>query len=188
MKEEKPGESLLRLIATLTAISVISAITLTVAYNLTNPIIQENKIAELRSSLEEVIPAAEKFEEVESLPPGTISKREGVKRVFRAYGEEDRIIGLVILSDATGYNDFIKILFGLDGEGKITQVKILEHLETPGLGERITGEEFLGQFEGKSSLEGVDAITGATISSQAVIERIKEDTATIVDLINEGKI
>ena len=53
----------------------------------------------------------------------------------------------------------------------------MEHLETPGLGARIEEEEFLDQFIGKP--EKIDAITGATISSTAVIDTVEELISSI---------
>ena len=135
------------------------------------------------------MPKADKFEEVKNLPPGIKGEHEGIKKVFKGYDKKGQTLGIVVLSDAVGFNDFIQILFGLDINGKITRVKILEHLETPGLGERITGNDFLNQFKGKSSsLKRVDTITGATISSSAVINRIKEDSLAIVNLRKIKKI
>lgn len=185
MKED----NLFKLVGTLVIISILSAIVLTFTYELSNPLIQKNKDTKLKNALKEVMPEAEKFEEVKNLPSGVKGEREGIKRVFKGYDKEGKVRGIVILSDAVGFNDFIHLLFGLDVKGRITQVKILEHLETPGLGERITKSDFLNQFRGKSpSLEGVDTITGATISSSAVVNRIKKDSLIIANLMKTKKI
>jgi Na+-translocating ferredoxin:NAD+ oxidoreductase RnfG subunit len=69
---------------------------------------------------------------------------------------------------------------------------IINHMETPGLGALIEDEEFIGQFTGIAieDLElrkkggGIDAITGATISSTAVVKAIRETT---IDKINSLK-
>ena len=52
--------------------------------------------------------------------------------------------------------------------------------ETSGIGSKVTGEDFLAQFNGKSEgLEGVDAISGATISSSALIEAVRESFSAV---------
>jgi len=68
------------------------------------------------------------------------------------------------------------ICIGIDKEGKILAVKILSHNETPGLGSNIAQPSFLHKFKNRSvgEIGKQDAITGATISSSAVINALKE--------------
>lgn len=79
-----------------------------------------------------------------------------------------------------GYNGLIKLMAGFDTTGKITRIVVLEQKETPGLGTKIKGNRFLGQFSGKDPATyalkvkkdagDVDALAGATISSRAFAE------------------
>ena len=76
--------------------------------------------------------------------------------------------GYVFSLTTTGYGgkNTLKMTVGIDMAGKITDTKVLSHSETAGLGSKITGDAFKGQFPGKdASLEGVDNISGATFSS-----------------------
>ena len=87
-----------------------------------------------------------------------------------SYGEDREI-----RATADGYCGPIDMLVTIDSEDKIAKIRILEHSETAGVGARICEQDFLNQFKGKTADEviarkGVDAITGATISSGAVIE------------------
>jgi len=78
-----------------------------------------------------------------------------------------------------GYSGDIKFMIGVDTEGVVTGIEILQHLETPGLGAKIQAEGFREQYKGKS-LEDPESwavtkdggtfvpITGATISSRAI--------------------
>ena len=78
-----------------------------------------------------------------------------------------------------GYSGDIEFMIGVDGEGMMQGLMVLNHLETPGLGAKIETEDFRGQYKGKS-LENPELwevtkdggtfvpITGATISSRAV--------------------
>ena len=80
-----------------------------------------------------------------------------------------------IRATADGYCGPIDMLVTIDSEDKIAKIRILKHSETEGVGARICEQDFLNQFKGKTADEvvarkGVDAITGATTSSGAVIE------------------
>ena len=87
-----------------------------------------------------------------------------------------------------GYSGKINMLVGVDPQGKVSGVKILNHRETPGLGANIVKSGFLKQFKGKSlkdpiePKQDIDAITGATISSRAVCKGVKEALKKAKDL------
>ena len=97
--------------------------------------------------------------------------------------------GYILIARGKGYSSTIEIMVGVDIEGAITGVKVLFQQETPGLGDKIeeirAGEDapwFTRQFIGKSASDNlslkkdsgfIDAISGATISSRAVTNSIK---------------
>jgi len=74
---------------------------------------------------------------------------------------------------------------GMDVQGKITAIKVLSQNETPGLGSQVSGLSFTSRFSGKSipDLENIQAITGATISSGAVIDSVKKKAEEIRSLL-----
>ena len=82
-----------------------------------------------------------------------------------------------------GFSGQIRLMVGLDTEGKITQISVLEQKETPGLGTHILDTSFRNQFlgldPGKKALlvrkDGgdIDAITAATISSRAFCDAVQ---------------
>lgn len=88
--------------------------------------------------------------------------------------------GQAVVASPRGYSGPIEMMVGIDKEGKVTGVKILNHRETPGLGANIVKSRFLNQFIGKSLKDpiepkkDIDAITGATISSRAVCSGVRE--------------
>lgn len=176
-----------KMVVVLVIVSLLSAISLSIVYEKTEPIIKEKKSEELRNSLKGVMPAADRFEENNELKEIISEEREGIKKIFNAYDEDNKKMGMVLLMDGLGFNAVIRILVGIDIDSKkITGIKILEHLETPGLGERITEDEFLSQFFDKSIMlqaNEIDAITGATISSTAVIDVITLNVNRISEYI-----
>ncbi|MFH0860197.1 MAG: RnfABCDGE type electron transport complex subunit G [Candidatus Altiarchaeota archaeon] len=171
-------------ILTLVIICAASAAGLSVAYSITSPVIEDNRMGGIRSAQKEVMPAADTFKEIsdEKIMIG------GVKNVFEASSKDGNLIGYVIVTEAKGFQGGIRIIFGADTGGAITKVRILENVETPGLGSRINEEDFLKQFEGKAFVDDepkVDAITGATISSSAVIESVKSGLNNTLSAVRE---
>lgn len=92
-------------------------------------------------------------------------------------------IGVAIKSVGhKGYSGDVWLMVGLDSAGIIQNIVVIEHKETPGLGSKMTGDKFLGQFLGKNpgttdfrvKKDGgtIDGISGATISSRAFIDAV----------------
>ncbi len=87
-----------------------------------------------------------------------------------------------------GYSGNIKVLIGVDIEGKITGVEVLSHTETIGLGDKILNKDWLLKFIGRDDADKIfvkndggeiDAFSGATISPRAVAEAVRNALAFI---------
>ena len=85
--------------------------------------------------------------------------------------------GYAIKVVASGSQGKIEMMVGVDGEGAVTGVSIVDNAETAGIGSKVMENQngVLDQFIGKSAADGtlavgtnVDAITGATVSSKGV--------------------
>ena len=85
--------------------------------------------------------------------------------------------GYAIKVVASGSQGNIEMMVGVDGEGTVTGVSIVDNSETAGIGSKVMENQngVLDQFIGKSAADGtlavgtnVDAITGATVSSRGV--------------------
>jgi electron transport complex protein RnfG len=107
------------------------------------------------------------------------------KTYYIAYDIEGNRVGYIFPAAAQGYGGEIKMFVGLDLNKDITGVKIVSQSETPGLGSQIAevkyGEKtpwFTSQFKGLSmsrlNFDNIQAVTGATVSSRAVLEGVKE--------------
>jgi electron transport complex protein RnfG len=105
-------------------------------------------------------------------------------RVYLGYDAAGRPVGYAITAAEPGFQDVIRLIFGYEpGSGEVLGMQVLENKETPGLGDKIEKDaSFVAEFDGaKAPLAGVkagagvgepgevDMITGATISSRAVI-------------------
>ena len=90
--------------------------------------------------------------------------------------------GYAIKVVASGSQGNIEMMVGVDAEGVVTGVSIVDNSETSGIGSKVMSNEplssgvgVLDQFQGKSAADGtltvgknVDAISGATVSSKGV--------------------
>ena len=90
--------------------------------------------------------------------------------------------GYAIKVVASGSQGNIEMMVGVDAEGVVTGVSIVDNSETSGIGSKVMSNEplssgvgVLDQFQGKSAADGtltvgknVDAICGATVSSKGV--------------------
>ena len=130
--------------------------------------------AEEEAGLKEVVPLAAHFEAAKS----------GEKTLYyKAHDKDGKLIGVAFKAQAKGYSSDIETLVGMLPDGTILAIKILSQNETPGLGSRVAEAEFTGQFKNQKDLNNIQAITGATISSRAVIDSVKKEAGKIKELI-----
>ena len=114
--------------------------------------------------------------------PADAGGRAHPERVYAGYGADGRLIGFAIVAKEPGFQEPIEVLVGYDAVAKKTLgLSILMSRETPGLGDKIQRAEWRTQFRAKqvpvvgtkngsgTGPSDVDMITGATISSRAVI-------------------
>lgn len=128
------------------------------------------------ASLKEVLPLAAHFEPIKS---------GGDIIYYKAYSKDKKFIGVAFKASGEGYSGRVETMAGMTKDGTITAIKILSQNETPGLGNRITDSSFIGEFANKNipGLNEVQAITGATISSKAVIDSVKKKAEEIKALL-----
>jgi electron transport complex protein RnfG len=145
------------------------------------PRIAENKRNETYDQIPELVPGAVK-ESVEELFVTDDTGRE--RRVYKAMDATGTVQGWVVPAAGQGFADKIEILVGLDAQlSTITGLFVLSQKETPGLGDYIREDFFCDRFVDKSTgteLEVVtreaanpheiEALTGATISSESVTD------------------
>ena len=129
-------------------------------------------------------------------------KKNGTTKYYTVYDAwlpEGKMVGHVVKAAGQGYADKIELLVGLDAQGKrITGLFVLEQKETPGLGAKILEDAWRGQFKEKSTektlsvVKGgevkedeIDAISGATISSNSVTGIVN---STVADVISKLQI
>ncbi|SDY86108.1 RnfABCDGE type electron transport complex subunit G [Tindallia californiensis] len=147
-------------------ITSVSGMVLGLTNSFTEGIIMERSIERVIASIETLIEGADDFEMIES---EEVESAERVKEVYAGY-KDGSVVGFSIKSYAQGYGGEVEVMVGITNEGAITGVQVMSQSETPGLGDVITDESFLENYQGNKTDEdvAVDTIGGATASSQAV--------------------
>lgn len=148
-------------IVVLLAICIISSALLGMTYNATaQKIIDVNQKASDAAAME-VLPGASTFAGFGTDALDT--------EVYQSVLEETSGKGYVFKVKDKGFGGAYSVMVGIDADGKVTGAKLMENTETPGLGSKTGTPDFTGRFVGKTGaeIEGVETITGATISSDA---------------------
>jgi len=182
-------------------VCLVATVLLATVNSITLPKIILQAQNELEASLKEVLPQGEKFEAV---------KKQNEIIYYKVFDKEAKFLGAAFKVSAKGYSSTIETMVGMTKDGTINAIKVLNHNETPGLGSKIaevkedntildviSGKQsgavkkpwFQEQFSNKKipELDSIQAITGATISSKAVIDSVKEKAKEIQTLIKDEK-
>lgn len=169
------------MLVTLTVVTLVAAVALGFVYRATKAPIEKATIAKQLKAIESVMkkydnnPVAEKFKVG---MPGAKDSLEFFPAMF-----EGEFQGVAIKTKSgKGYSGDIWLMVGFNGDGTIADVFVIQHLETPGLGSKISDPVFINQYKGKHPEKDnllvrkdggtVDAISGATISSRAFSEAV----------------
>lgn len=162
-------------------ICLLSAGLLALVNAITQPKIFAQIIEEENRTLLEVLPEAASFEPVEDVNKEVI--------YYKGFNKDKTLVGVAFKAQGKGYSSTIETMAGINLDGKINAIKVTNQSETPGLGVRITENSFRGQFKGKAvqDLSRIQAIAGATISSKAVIDSVKEKSEEVLKLLKNGK-
>ncbi len=200
-----------RLVATLTAAGMVAGLLMALLYSWAQPRILAEQQERIQAALQEVLKAPARVEAlyvyhghvVRQLPAG--ADTAGVARVFEGFDGDGKPIGFGISGTGPGFADAIGLIFGWDPRtGQVLGMKVLESKETPGLADKITFDTaFIAGFgRATAPLRGVkhdrrtgdrhevDMISGATISSTAVIRiinrRVEELGPVLKDFLRES--
>ncbi len=178
------GKSI-KLILILSVISLLSGAVLSLVYSITSPTMEAVALENQQKSIFEVLPGIESYREY---------KNDESMLIYEGLSKEGNVIGLAYVAEGAGFQGRIKLMIGMDIKSKrITEYKVLEHQETPGLGAKINEEGFKQQFSQKPWTEpfkvkdDIEAITGATISSRAVTELITKSLDEVLQIVGSDE-
>ena len=144
-------------------VSAIAGGALAAVNNVTAPIIDQKKAAQSQGALLEIFPDAT-FSEVE------FKDETGI--ILSVYRAENK--GYVFEMKNAGYNtsEPLEFMLGIDDNGNYVGYKVTVNQETSGLGSRVSDDEFKNSIVGKTIDDEIDTLSGATLSSRAIISGI----------------
>ena len=165
-------------------VTSVAGAALSVVNNITKPRIEEQKKLVTERALITALSSANKNAIDPIFTNDTLKYYIGYKDTMRK-----ELVGYAFVAREQGYSSQIETMVGIDTTGTIIGIKIMQQVETPGLGTKIeeirygeTSPWFQDQFIGKKGIGlAVDkdkgeivSVTGATISSRAVTNSIKK--------------
>ena len=169
---QKPS-SFLNMLLTLSIVTAVAALSLGFVYEKTKEPIAQAKLEKQKRAIKTVTGDYDNDPLAEAYQPDVAPML-----TFYPVKQAEVESGVAIKTFCNeGYSGRIELMVGVDREGKIINISVLDHKETPGLGSKMTSPDFISQFIGQSSESmkykvkkdggDVDAISGATISSRA---------------------
>lgn len=176
-----------KLVFVLTTICFVAAFALSQVFELTKEPIAHQKRLEVLKAIRAVLPDIDNEPDKDAvhLQVDSTSHDESKEVTFFRGRLNSELTGVAfVVESREGYGGRIEIMLGVDPQGTILGVEILSHLETPGLGSKITEKLFRQQFVGRGLKDtrwavrkdggDIDQITGATVSPRAVVKAIHE--------------
>ena len=172
----------MKMIVVLTVITTLVGGVLAAWDGFTQPKIEQHRLERLRNAVKEVLPQHQTYDKIEA---------DG-QTFYVGKSSAGEVAGIAFPASGAGFQGEIRLMIGVDATfDQITGIAILQQTETPGLGTKIVTDPsnqknpdwFTDQFQGIKAVSGIDvvknqkpsnateiqAITGATISSQAVV-------------------
>jgi len=174
---------IIKLSIILFVITLVTGMILGGVYTMTFEPIQTAKQNEKMQALSATLPGATDFK------PVTIKGNPGIIKEINEGSANGKLIGYNFTVTPKGYGGPVEIVAGISKEGRLMDIKILSHKETPGLGAKARDLPFAGQFRNKKAEEltvtktavsnenEIQAISGATITSKAVVTGINSAIA-----------
>ncbi len=191
----------------LTAITLVAGLALSSVYLLTRDAIEEQKLAASAASYREVCPEAEDFIHDEALdaavealagaPYSDAYGRTYINDVIVGVTADSTQAGYVIsVTSADGFDGAITLSVGISSDGTVNGISFTELNETAGMGMKCGEDDFKNQFAGVSvdsftlnkaggstADNEIDSVSGASISSGAVVNAVNTALAFYADLL-----
>ena len=177
--------SILKIASNLALACLCSGVVIGAVYYVTAPVAAQKAEEMKQESMRSLVSDADAFQEIAAEAGCFAAQQDG------------KTIAYIVPSETKGYGGKIKMLVAVRTNGEVIDFSILEHNETPGLGDNAQKPEFRQQFAGrtaeklevtkdKGNSEMIQALTGATISSRAVALGVKQAVQKAQELAEGG--
>ena len=183
----------IRAVITLTLITLIAGVLLGYVYEVTKEPIAAKTLETKMASYRKVFEQASDYTQAENADPDTARSvlddagypAETVDECLKAVDASGNVLGYVMtVTTSEGYGGDITISMGVTNDGTLNGIEILEIAETAGLGMKADTDEFKDKFKnkrvtqfsytknGSSADYEIDALSGATITTNAVVNAV----------------
>lgn len=188
--DTKPATPSWRLVTTLAVAGALAGLLIVTVHQWAEPRILSHQARVIAAAVDEVLqaPASTTTLYVHegalvTAPPAGMDTLK-MERVWAGRAADGSLTGYALMAGEPGFQDVIRIMFGYDpATEQVLGMRVLESKETPGLGDLIEKDSaWVAQFDaagvpliqtkpggGTGNPQEVETITGATISSRAVI-------------------
>lgn len=168
-------------IITLSLICLFVSGALAIVNSFTAPVIQTAAEERAVAAMKQIIPDAYDFyvinKDIYGMP-------RTITGIFSAMSHDDGILGYIFMITVAGYGGDMNLICGIDNDGIIIRSKVLSHTETRGMTDAVFADPHQDQYIGKDkNLEGITGVTGATVSSNAYKNGIR-DALTAFSIVN----
>lgn len=182
----------------LTIIAALAGVALSGVFSMTKEPIEANELMKKRQSYTVVCENAADFREIDSaqkaldeLDGGTYGGSKfgttTIDEVLEAVDANGNTVGYVFaITNRNAYNPPLKLALGVDPDGKILKIAFIELNETPGKGSKADEPAFKDQFVGQTDTSAVDTMSGATVTSKAVLNAVNAGLDFFQSVIMEG--
>ncbi len=192
----KKESTFINMVLTLFIVTLCAAAALGFVYEKTKGPIEIAEANKLNLAIKRVVPEFNNEPAKEKIiVPSDIA---GDSIYFYIARKDSVVVGYAIESfSKNAFAGLLRVLAGFTPEGKIHNIAVLEHKETPGLGTKMTKPKFADQFPGKDPAQyklkvkkdngDIDAITASTITSRAYCEAVQRAYNTLIqEYIKKG--
>lgn len=174
-------KQIVKSIVVLAVICLVISAALAIVNSFTAPVIAAAAVERENASRQAVLPEASEFQPLEASLP------ESITGAYQGVDAAGNTVGYVFTAQGKGFGGTITVMCAIDPQGLIVNVATIDVTsETATLGGQTANESYTSQYAGKdAALEGVDAISGATITSTAYAACI-QDCFAAFDAVKEG--
>lgn len=205
----------MRVYLVVVGVGMICSFAIATTFESTRNIIARNRTDALRAAVVRVLPGAVTIAAFRYDSNGDFVRVDETSgqgdRVIAGYDEQGQLAGIAIEATGYGYQDLIHLLYGYSPEKQvITGFQVLESRETPGLGDRVESDKTFNDtitgvevaldepgttlvnpitfVQGRAPLDRweVDGVTGATVTSRAIVAILSASTLQWVPKISRN--
>ena len=182
----------------LTLIAALAGVALSGVFSMTKDPIEANELAKKRESYKAVCETAADFKEVDAAKLAIDSLSGGsygggkfgtttIDEVLEAVDANGNTVGYVFaITNRNAYNPPLKLALGVKPDGTIIRIAFIELNETPGKGSKADEPAFKDQFNDRADTNGIDVMSGATVTSKAVLNAVNAGLDFFRNVIMEG--